>query len=336
MAAPVPIDTRAFSPRVMTRTRKPIWARVLLKIAEIAVLLLVTSLIVFLATQALPGDVVTIILGVDTTPERAEALRTQLGLDQPLPAQYWSWLSGVLHGDFGTSLITGRPVNEIIGLRVRNSIVLGLTAFAIMIPVSLVLGVAAAYFRDRALDRGFLTVSMVLNATPEFVTGTLLIALLSTNVLRIFPPVAQFPPQDLPWQHPDLIFLPVLTLVIGGSMYLSRLIRVSYIDVLSSEYVEMARLKGVGTWRVLFRHALPNALAPAIPAAMIVAAFVIGGVVVVEYLYAYPGMGSMVIEAARNRDLPVLQALILIIAVLYFAMNLIGDLLSGANRGERR
>jgi len=249
--------------------------------------------------------------------------------------QYGSWFGGLLGGDLGESLITGRPVAEAIGPRVLNSLSLAAISLAIMLPLSLVLGVAAAYLRDRAFDRGFLGLSMALNATPEFVTGTLLISLLATNVLRLVPPVSVIPPGDLPWWHPEALVLPVTTLVLGGSMYLSRLVRISYIDVLSSEYIEMARLKGLSTARVLFRHALPNALGPAIPAAMLVAAFVVGGVVVVETLYGYPGMGSAVVDAARDRDVPKLQALIMLIAAIYFVLNLVADLIPGRQRVRR-
>ncbi|WP_028924091.1 ABC transporter permease [Pseudonocardia acaciae] len=296
--------------------------------------LFVVSILIFAATQALPGDVARLILGVHATPERLATVREQLGLTQPLYVQYWRWFTGVLHGDFGTSLINGQPVSALLGVRLRNSVTLSAIALVIMLPVSLVVGIAAAQRKDRAVDRSFLGLSMIANATPEFVLGTVLVALLGTNVFKIFPPVSIIPPSHMPWWHPGAMVLPVTTLVIGGVMYLSRLVRVSFIDVLSSEYIQAARLKGLSTARILFKHTLPNALAPAIPAASLVAAFTVGGVVVVEYLFAYPGVGSALVDSVGNRDVPVVQAIVLIIAVTYFLLNLVADVLG--NRGSGR
>ncbi|MGO3678190.1 MAG: ABC transporter permease, partial [Microbacteriaceae bacterium] len=178
--------------------------------------------------------------------------------------------------------------------------------------------------------------SMVINAVPEFVLGTVLIALFGTTVFHWFPPVALIPPTDMPWWHIAALVLPITTLVTGGVAYLSRLVRVSFIDVMNSEYIQTAQLKGLSTRRILYRHALPNALAPIIPAASLVAAFLIGGTVVVEYLFSYPGIGSVLIEAVGNRDLPLIQAVVLIIATAYFVFNFIADLLSEAGAGARK
>ncbi|MDA3147300.1 ABC transporter permease [Leucobacter sp. UCMA 4100] len=298
--------------------------------------LFLVSLLIFFATQAMPGDVARVILGVNATPERLEVVREQLGLNLPLFQQYTQWLFGILRGDWGTSLTSGAPVADILGMRLRNSVTLGLSALVIMLPIALVLGVIAAQLKDRAFDHLFMGTSMVINAVPEFVLGTVLIALFGTTVFHWFPPVALIPPTDMPWWHIAALVLPITTLVTGGVAYLSRLVRVSFIDVMNSEYIQTAQLKGLSTRRILYRHALPNALAPIIPAASLVAAFLIGGTVVVEYLFSYPGIGSVLIEAVGNRDLPLIQAVVLIIATAYFVFNFIADLLSEAGAGARK
>lgn len=306
------------------------------KLVQGVVTLLLVSMLIFFATQAMPGDVARVILGVNATPERLEVVREQLGLNVPVWQQYLNWLSGILRGDWGVSLTNGVPVADTLAIRLRNSLTLGLIALVIMLPISLVVGVIAAQRKDRAFDKLFMGSSMGVNAVPEFVLGTVLIALFGTTVLRIFPPVSLIPPADMPWWHIPALVLPVMTLVIGGVAYLSRLVRVSFIDVMNSEYIQTARLKGLSTRRILYRHALPNALAPIIPAASLVAAFLIGGTVVVEYLFSYPGIGSILVESVGNRDLPLIQAVVLIIASAYFVFNFLADVLSDAGAKKRQ
>lgn len=291
--------------------------------------LLAVSLLIFLAARALPGDVANMILGQNATPEQVASLRTQLGLDQPLWWQYLSWLSGILHGDWGTSLANGQPVADALALGVRNSATLSAVALAIMLPLSLLVGVIAAQLRDGLIDKVFLGLSMIANAVPDFVTGTVLVALFATTVLHVLPAVSFIPPGDSPFSYPDALVLPATTVIIPGVMYLARLVRVAIIDVMTTEYIQTAILKGLSPARILFVHALPNAVAPIIPAASLVAAFTVGGVVVVEYLFAYPGVGSALVDAVTNRDLPVIQANVLVIASAYFILNLIADALGG-------
>lgn len=305
---------------------------ILIRLLQGVFTLFAVSLVIFFATQAMPGDVVIMILGESATPERVAILREQLGLDQPFLVQYLNWLGGVVRLDFGSSLITGTPVTTIVGPRLVNSLTLAAITLLIMFPFSLVVGITAARLKDRFFDKGFLTLSMIANAMPEFVIGTLLVALLGTTVWPVLPPVALIPPGDSPLQHLPSLVLPVVTLVIGGSAYLTRLVRASFIDVMSSEYVQMARLKGLSERRIVYRHALPNALGPAIPAASLVAAFTIGGVVVIEFLFAYPGIGSLLIESITSRDVPMIQTVVLIIAAAYFVLNFIADLIPGAGR----
>ncbi len=290
--------------------------------------LLGVSILIFVATQALPGDVALVILGTDHTQEQLVALRRELGLDRPLIAQYWGWLSGVVTGNMGNSLVNGEPVSALLGGRILNSFTLGALTMIVVLPVSLIAGIWAANSRDRVFDKMFMGVSMTLNALPEFVTGTALIALLGTNLFHLLPPVSIIPAGDMPWWHLDALVLPVITLALFGVTYLSRLIRASFIDVMDSEYIQGAQLKGLSTSRILFRHALPNAIAPSIPAASIVAAFTLAGVVVIEYLFAYPGLGLGLIDAVGNHDLPVIQAIVLLMATIFYLFNLLADVLS--------
>lgn len=305
------------------------WLRPLLvRLLQGVLTLLAVSLLIFLATRALPGDVANMILGQNASPEQLASLRSQLGLDLPLWRQYLIWLSGILHGDWGTSLANGRPVADVLSLAVRNSATLSGVALAVMLPLSVLIGVIAAQFRDGYVDKLFLGMSMIVNAVPDFVTGTVLVALFATTFLHVLPAVSFIPPGDLPLSYPDALVLPAATVVIPGVMYLSRLVRVAVIDVMTTDYIQTAVLKGLSPSRILLRHALPNAVAPIIPAASLVAAFTVGGVVVVEYLFAYPGVGSALVEAVTNRDLPVIQANVLVIAAAYFVLNLVADTLA--------
>ncbi len=328
--------TRDRSGEAAKRRRRAAWRFWIGKAVQAVLTLLFVSIVIFFVTQAMPGDVAQVILGTNATPEKIEQVRKNLGLDQPVVVQYLNWLAGIFRGDWGKSLITQVPVGEILSIRLRNSLSLGIMALIIMLPLSLVIGVIAAQKKDRIFDKIFMGSSMVVNAVPEFVTGTVLITLFGTTVFRILPPVAMIPPDHMPWWHPAEMVLPVTTLVIGGIAYLARLVRISFIDVMNSEYIQTAQLKGLTTRRILYRHALPNALAPIIPAASLVAAFLIGGTVVVEYLFSYPGIGLSMVDAVNNRDLQLIQAVVLIIASGYFVFNFIADLLSDAGSKGRR
>jgi peptide/nickel transport system permease protein len=315
------------APARPARRKRLRWVRLTAgKLIQAVITLLLVSVCVFLATQVMPGNAATVLLGTHATPDRVHALAEQLGLTQPLYVQYGKWLGGVLHGDFGTSLANGEPVSQLIANPALNSLFLASVAFLLILPISIVIGVAAAQFKDSWFDNTVLGGSMIANALPDFIIGTLLVFLFGTTVFHWFPPVSIIPIGSHPWDYPNKIVLPVATLAIGGIMYLSRLIRVSVIDVLSSEYVEMARLKGLSRTRILFTHALPNALAPTVPAASLVAAFTVGGVVVTEYVFNYPGMGVLLLQSIGARDIPTIQAIVMIIAAVYFVFNFIADL----------
>ncbi|WP_237774402.1 ABC transporter permease [Actinosynnema sp. ALI-1.44] len=291
-------------------------------------ILVLVSMLLFLVTQVLPGDVARIILGKDATAEQVADLRLRLGLDQPLVAQYWHWLTGVLTGEMGTSLANGEPVAGIIGPRVLNSVTLGLFSTVLILPLAVVIGVFSAHKRDSPLDRAFVAVSSLFTALPAFVVGMLLIAFFATSVFGVLPGVSNIPPGHMPWWYPAQLVLPVATLTLMGVMYLGRLVRASFIDAMNSEYVQMAVLKGLSGRRILFRHALPNAIAASLPAASLVTAVTVTGIVVVEYVYSYPGLGTAVVSAVNSHDLPVMQAGILILATAYYLFNLLADVLA--------
>ena len=315
------------APRPLRRVKNPhMWIvrRILIGIAT----LLLASLLVFVATQALPSDPARAILGRDATPESTKALTHELGLDRPIVTQYTGWLGGAVRGDLGDSLVTQRPVTAVIGNRIANSLTLLFLVALIAFPLALVLGAGTAIRRDRAADRFVLLGSLGLTALPEFVVGMGLIILFATSVVHAFPAVSLLPPGENPLTHPNQLVLPVATLVLAVIPYLYRLIRASTIEALESEYVAMARLKGVPERKVVVRHVLPNALVPVIQASALVLTFLLGSAVVVETLFQYPGLGTDLTNAIARRDLPVMQAYVLVLAAAVVLFNLVADVLT--------
>ncbi len=307
--------------------RFPWWAR---RVISAALTLVAVSFLIFAATQILPGDAALAILGREATPERLEALRAQLGLDRPWLVQYVDWARGFLTGDLGSSLVSANEVTEVMRTRAMNSLTLVVMAICITLPLSVIIGVYTAARRDRLGDHVSSSIMLVLNSLPEFVIALLLIVLLSTVVWRIFPSVALFPSGDTALYHPREMVLPVLTLVLATSPYLTRLVRASMIDELESEYVTMSRLKGVSEYRVVVRHALRNSLVPLIQGTAMILAYLAGGIVIVEYIFRFPGLGGLLLESVSARDLPVIQATALLLAAVYVLANLAADLLSVA------
>jgi peptide/nickel transport system permease protein len=289
------------------------------------VTLFVASVIIFAATQALPGDAARSILGRTATPDALAELRKQLGLDRPVFEQYTDWIGGVLRGDLGTSLAAGEPVTAVIGERIEYSAFLMLVAAVISIPLAVLLGAVSARRRDGAFDHTTSIVTLALAALPEFVVGIALAVLLSTTVFHVFPAVAIYEPGTPPWNYTKELFLPVLTLVIAVTPYITRIMRASMIEILESEYVEMARLKGLPERLVLWRHGVPNGIAPTFQVIAINLAYLAGGIVVIEAVFNYPGIGLGFVDAVRGRDMPVVQALSLLIAGLYVVLNLLAD-----------
>ena len=307
----------------------PLLKLILIRVGLGVLTLFLVSVVVFAATQALPGDTARAILGKEAANKvRYEALREELGLNKPVAQQYLNWLGGVVVGDLGNSLVQDKAVTELLSRRVANTAVLVLIAALLSIPISLLLGSLTALRRDTKFDVSVSIGSLSLAALPEFVIGILLILLFATQVFNWLPAVSRVDPEVPIYQQLELFILPAITLTLAVAPYITRILRASTIEVLESEYVMMARLKGLPERLVLNRHAVPNALAPAIQVTALNLAWLAGGVVVVEYLFAFPGIGSLLVDAVANRDMPMVQAICLIIATVYVLANLTADILT--------
>ena len=288
--------------------------------------LFLISLVVYGAVLALPGDAATAILGKEATPDRVAALREQLHLNDSVVSQYLQWIGGVLTGSFGTSAATQQPVSTLLSDRVANSLFLVFCASVIAIPLSIAIGVWTAMKRDKPVDHVVSTTTLVLAALPEFVIGIGLILVFATGVFHWFPAVSLLAPGEKAWEDPQVVVLPAATLVLAVTPYISRIMRGSMVEVLESEYVTMARLKGLNERTVIWRHAVPNAIVPAIQVTALQLAWMAGGVVVVEYVFSYPGIGAALVDAVANRDMPVVQTVTMLAAGVYVLLNLLADL----------
>jgi len=306
--------------------RSPFWGFILRRLLLGIVVLILVSIVVFAATQALPGDAARAILGRSSTPASLQALREQLHLNRPLIVQYLTWAGGLLHGDAGISLAAREPVTKLIGDRILNSAFLVLCSGLISIPLSILIGSYAALRRDKTFDIVSSLATLVFAALPEFVVGVALVVLLATTVLQVLPAVSMITPGTPPWDQPQALVLPTLTLVLAVTPYVARIMRASMIEVLESDYVEMARLKGLPEQIVIRRHALPNALGPTFQVIALNLAYLAGGVIVVEFVFNYAGIGGALRDAVATRDLPVIQALAMVIAGLYVVLNLLADI----------
>lgn len=299
---------------------------ILRRLAISLVILLAVSLLVFFATLLLPGDPALAILGQQATPERIAAIHEQMHLDEPAWQRYFSWLGGLLTGDLGTSVASGQPIAEIIGDRARASVFLMVVAAVISVPLGIALGIWSAMRRGRATDSAITGISLVLAALPEFVIGIVLVAVFATTVFSILPAVTMSPPGSQVWDFPSQLILPTAVLVLVVTPYIARMMRATMLEVLDSGYVEMARLKGVPERRVILRHALPHAIGPVAQVVAIQLAWLAGGVVVVEFLFRYPGLGQSLIDAVTYRDVQVVQAVSMLVAVIYIVVNLLADI----------
>lgn len=290
--------------------------------------LFVISMVIFAATQVLPGDAATHALGRNATPETLARVQAELNLDRPMPTQYWLWMKGMLTGDLGTSVSARVPVADLIGSRILNTFTMVVLAAAVTLPLSILFGVVGAMRRDRAIDQALAGYAVVFTAVPDFVVGIALLIVFATTVFTVLPGASLIPIGENPLNYMNEMVLPVATLVLVSVPYLGRLLRASMIDVLQSEYVVWARLKGVPERRVILRHALPNALVPMIQGIALILAYMSGGVVVIEYLFGFPGLGSSLLAAVYARDVPVIQAVSLIFASFYVFINIAADELS--------
>jgi peptide/nickel transport system permease protein len=298
--------------------------------------LLAVSVIVFAATQALPGNAAYAILGQAATPAHVAALEHQLHLDQPLLQQYWSWLSGILTARPGNSLLSGGPVWTYAEPRLVNTAVLAVCAAVISIVVGIVAGVYTAYKRGRMVDHAASVVALAATSLPEFVVAVPLILIFATGGLRLLPATSTIPPGTEAWSDPSRLVLPVITLTVVTAPYIYRMTRASVVSALESEYVEAALLRGIGTRRILFRHAFRNALPATIQVVGLCLLYLAGGVVIVETVFAYPGIGQGLVQSVTGRDVPVVQFITVLLALVYVLINIGSDVVALLATPRRR
>ena len=289
--------------------------------------LFIVSLITFVGVEILPGDACTTYLEREAYGAALEACYERLGLNIHAYERYISWACGVLQGDFGYSLSGEMKINDVLGPRVKNSMVLASASIFIGIPIALLLGIITALWRDKLPDIIISTVTIFSMTIPEFISATLLILIVAIW-LEWLPGIVIVPTGASISELLPNIILPVIAISMIMTAHMARMVRSSVIQVMASDYVQMAILKGVPYWKMVFKHVLPNALLPAINVVALTIAWLLGGVVVTEVVFNYPGLGRLVIESISNRDLPVVQALAIILASIYVTINLIADLMT--------
>ncbi len=289
--------------------------------------LFVVSLIIFGGVELLPGDLAEAILGQAATPETVAAFRKELNLDLPAHERYFNWLFGMLQGDMGTSLANKRQISELVGIRFSNTIFLAIVAAIISVPLAVSLGLLAALYRNSWYDRIVNVVTLSSISTPEFFVAYILILFLSVKA-GMFPSLSNVTVDMALWERVYRVMLPALTLTLVVVAHMMRMTRASIINLLASPYIEMANLKGLSRSHIIVHHALPNALAPIINVIVLNLAYLIVGVVIVEVVFVYPGLGQLLVDSVSKRDIPVVQASCLIFASTFILLNLTADVLS--------
>ena len=289
--------------------------------------LFIVSLITFIGIEVLPGDACTAYLEREAFGAQLEACIKRLGLDIPSYERYISWAYNAMQGNFGYSLSGQMPITEVLGPRVKNSLILASAAIIIGIPTALILGIITALWRDKFPDIIISTIAIFSMTIPEFISATLLILVVAIW-LEWLPGIVIVSTDATFLELLPNIILPVIAIAMIMTAHMARMVRSSVIQVMASDYVQMAILKGVPYWKMVFKHVLPNALLPAINVVALTIAWLLGGVVVTEVVFNYPGLGRLVIESISNRDLPVVQALAIILASIYVSINLIADLMT--------
>ncbi|MBM1221779.1 ABC transporter permease [Ponticoccus sp. SC2-23] len=286
--------------------------------------LLVISVIIFFMVELLPGDIAQAVLGQGATEENLAALREQMGLNDPAPVRYFEWLLGAIQGDFGASIISGERVSSVIGERFMNTLFLAAYAAVIAVPFAITLGIIVALLRNTLFDRVANVLTLTSISSPEFFLGYILILYFSVK-WGMFPAIASLSQDMTIMELLERTFLPALTLVLVVTAHMMRMTRAAIINLLASPYIEMARLKGTPPWKVIVRHALPNAWAPIINVVALNLAYLITGVVLVEVVFVYPGIGQALVDAVSKRDFPIVQACCLIFAGTFILLNLAAD-----------
>lgn len=304
----------------------PILKMILQRIGLGLLSLVIVSLVIFLAVNLLPGSFASAVLGRSATPDAVAAFQHQLGLDRPMVERYFTWLSSALQGDFGNSF-SKRPVGTIIGPRLLSTLRLaGITA-AIAVPLAILLGIVCARYRNRLPDRILSAVTLAAISVPEFFIAYVLMLFLATR-LHIFPSLSSIRSSMHFDEQLYRMALPIMTLLFVVLAHMMRNTRAAILNVMSRPFIEMAQLKGEPEMRVIVRHALPNAIGSIASVVAINLAYLIAGVVVVEVVFVYPGIGQTMVDAVRNRDVPVIQACALIFSTAYILLNLLADIIS--------
>ena len=305
----------------------PILKLVAQRIALGLLLLLAASVLIFVGTSILPGDVAQQILGQSATPEALANLRRELGLNEPAVTRYFNWLGGVLQGDLGTALTNGRDIAESLGSRLKNTLFLAFWAAVISVPLAIFLGLLAVRYKDRWPDKLISAVTLTTISIPEFMIGYVLIYWVSIQ-WGWFSSVAIINDGMSLGQKLNAIAIPVMVLTLVVLAHMMRMTRAAILNVMQSAYIETAELKGMGMLSIIRKHAFPNAIAPIVNVVMINLAYLVVGVVVVEVVFAYPGMGQYLVDHLSKRDVPVVQACGLIFAAVYIGLNLVADIVS--------
>ena len=292
-------------------------------------ILFLVSVLVFLATEVLPGDALDVFLTADDLmimePEQIEALRREFGLDKPAVLRFVEWLSGAVVGDFGLTFIDKTPVSEVIWNPLLNSLLLGLVITIIAMPVALAIGSAAGYYRGRKPDSVVSSLSIIGYSIPDFVIGTILIILFAVWI-PLFPALILVFADASIWELLKVSLLPAVTVIIGHVAHLSRLLRAGFIEAMNGEFIERARLSGVPERSIIFRHALPASVIPSLNSVALFIAGLLNGLIVIEKVFGYPGLGLQLIEAVDKREVHVVQAITFLGAVLVIGLNLLADL----------
>ena len=317
-------DTEKGGPR---RGLPPIATLILQRLGLSAVLLVAVSLLIFVGIDLLPGDFASTYLGQSATPQAVANIRAELGLDAPVWSRYLEWLGGVAQGDFGTSWASGQSVGQQIANRLGNSLFLAAAAALVSVPLAVGLGMLAVRYVDRLADRLINVLSLAAISLPEFFIGYVLILLFSVKFgIATFPATVY---SDMGFlDRLSAIALPVATLVLVVIAHMMRMTRAAILSIMSSQYMETAELKGIGALRAIMRHAAPNAVAPIVNVVALNLAYLVVGVVVVEVVFVYPGMGQYMVDAVTVRDMPVVQACGIIFAAIYILLNMLADIIA--------
>jgi peptide/nickel transport system permease protein len=297
------------------------------RIALGLLLLLACSVLIFAGTMILPGDVAQSILGQSATPEALANLREELGVNDPPVQRYFEWLFNALQGDLGTALTNGRPITESIGSRLGNTLFLAFWAAVVAVPLAIFLGLLAVRYKDRWPDKLISAVTLASISIPEFLIGYLLMYFVAVK-LRWFPSVSMINDSMSLGEKLSAIAIPVAVLTLVVLAHMMRMTRAAILNVMQSAYIETAELKGLSMFQVIARHAFPNAIAPIVNVVMLNLAYLVVGVVVIEVVFTYPGMGQYLVDHVSKRDVPVVQACGLIFAAVYIGLNLIADVVS--------